>query len=136
MPNTVDHRHRDPLTLRVARTLRETVRDPYAWGEGQTEPQLLDVAKSMPHAARLRRAGCYGNCRQGRSACTMPGVCVRGARDAAQRATAPAPAEACTDVGHQHDDHTDERRRVQLIAGLLIGVLCVLVAFAFKALLP
>jgi len=135
-------RHRDPLTLRYARTVRETTHDPYDYSEGRDEPQLVDVTKSFPQAARMRRAfgrGCYGNCNQGRSACTMPGVCGRPLVRMAQgdfKDTVPAPAEACTDVGHHSDarDRADERRRVQLIAGLVIGVLCVVVAFAVKAL--
>lgn len=155
MPSTVQHqRDRDPLTVRYARTVRETTRDPYDYSEGATEPQLVDVAKSFPHAARMRRAfglgnGCYGNCNQGRRPCTMPGVCGRGRiaphalaamADGNEHDTMPgfppAPAEACTDVGHQRDntDRADERRRMQLIAALVIGVLCVVVAFAFKAL--
>jgi hypothetical protein len=37
---------RDALTLRIARTLAETRRDPWAYSEGAHEPQLLDCA---PH---------------------------------------------------------------------------------------
>lgn len=37
---------RDPLTLRYARTLDETRRDPYAWGEGHVD---LDALRALSH---------------------------------------------------------------------------------------
>lgn len=48
--------HRDPLTLRFARTVRDTVADPWAYSEGAAEPQFVDVTRSFPHAARVRAA--------------------------------------------------------------------------------
>lgn len=59
---------------------------------------------------------CFGNCKQGRSACTLPGVCgprlVAMADGAAPTSVpleprAPAPAEACTELG-AHDEERDE----------------------------
>lgn len=102
---------RDPITQRTARTLRETLRDPYAYAEGPAEQQLLDVARSFTHAARVRRAGggrridvptllgithtgCFGNCNGLRRPCTMPGVCgaprVRATLDAQPACTTAA----------------------------------------------
>jgi hypothetical protein len=46
---------RDPLTLSVARTLRETRRDPYDWWESFERPLLKD-RRSRSAARRLRRA--------------------------------------------------------------------------------
>jgi hypothetical protein len=83
--------HRDPLTERVARTVRDTVLDPHAYSEGKTEPQLVDVVRSFPHAARVKRASAWQNVN------TLHLHRVDTARAAAT--FAPAPAEACTDVG-------------------------------------
>lgn len=41
--------HRDPLTLRYRRTLRETTSHPWDYSEGKTEPpSLLVGVKSRP----------------------------------------------------------------------------------------
>lgn len=100
---------RDPLTQRVARSVRETVCDPWDYSEGPREPQLVDVTRSFPHAARERAAlarlrrrplaeapRCYGNCAQGRRPCQMPGVCtLRPMAAGDEYPTVPAPqAEA------------------------------------------
>lgn len=99
----------------------------------------MSTIHGFPHAARVHsvdgrrridwlalQAGCYGNCAQGRRACTMPGVCGRRVSDAhtlssMQRGAmpsgdwadtepaAPAPAEACTELGV--DDGVDHALR-------------------------
>jgi len=44
---------RDPLTERFARTLRETVRDPYDWWEGVVERSLLATEDAPRRRLRI-----------------------------------------------------------------------------------
>ena len=53
MSPRLDPRH--PLTLRIARTLRETRRDPHDWWETFERPLLQD-RRGRSAARRLRRA--------------------------------------------------------------------------------
>jgi len=129
---------------------------------------------SIPHAARVRRAngrrinpadllrahaGCYGNCNQGRAACTMPGVCGRVrhidphalSQQAGERTprgamppgdfantvpvVAPPPAEACSEIGCDPDDTADERSRMQGFGWLLVVVAAIVGVAALAHLL-
>lgn len=45
-------RHRDPLTQRTARTVRETLKDCYDWWEGPREPQHV-IGHSFPGSRRV-----------------------------------------------------------------------------------
>jgi hypothetical protein len=51
--------HRDPLTLRYARTVRDTLRDPYAYSEGAQEPEYVLVASEHVHGRWLNRIECW-----------------------------------------------------------------------------
>jgi hypothetical protein len=125
---------RDPLTQRYARSLRETVRDPYAYSEGTAEPQWLDVARSFPHAARVRRAAA-----RWRSSGRMP----PGDDFTPTMPAVPFPAEACTELGARDDDawepddypklspldfHAEqqqERRLMQMLVGIIVAAVLI-----------
>jgi hypothetical protein len=46
--------NRHPLTLRVARTVAETRREPADWWEGKSEPQHV-IACNFPTSSRVQR---------------------------------------------------------------------------------
>ena len=48
---------RDPLTLRIPRTLRETRRDPHDWWEGRREPEHCVIGFSAAMRPRRRASG-------------------------------------------------------------------------------
>lgn len=50
--------HRDPLTMRSARQVRDTISDPWAYSEGPSEPQyIVEEQNEHPVDRWLRRWG-------------------------------------------------------------------------------
>jgi hypothetical protein len=59
MTSTYRPNRRDPLTQRFARSVSDTITDPYAYSEGPAEPQRVIVDDESDHAVDrlLRRWG-------------------------------------------------------------------------------